>query len=403
MLVFITETDVTQRRLETMLCSRHEQLTPLSISVRTEKQIIHATRERIVLQPHGKQAGKDGQQAPCRFCAVDLVHRMHKTVRRCTDLRLVQHTCQELAVAHNDNFLFFVLLAPVLGAHACLGIHVQALGMRRRHVQQNGRDHLLACPPRHGSKDGGRERTDATTKAVGLGSQCAKDELLVLVAGIQCILRRHPHTTDDMVLDETAQWIATRRHKVLIVRIGNVVAFSAGHLALREVHVHLVTVKVCIVRVAVRIVHADRPLTLQHTRTMRHHGRLVQRRLAIHHENIARAQVAQHLLVCHGRPQRATDAAKRAARLTRRLALRCQQLVCKRSALLDTQVLEQRLGAVFGSNSVCSRVHVRAVNHQLAHELVVVYRHWLGVCQSLRKHRRHTNLVRLDIHIGRND
>ena len=86
MLVFVTETNVAQRRLETMLCSSHEQLAPLCISVRAEKQVIHATRERIVLQPHGKQAGEDGQQAPCSFCTVDFVHRMYKTVCRRTDL-----------------------------------------------------------------------------------------------------------------------------------------------------------------------------------------------------------------------------------------------------------------------------------------------------------------------------
>lgn len=119
-----------------------------------------------------------------------------------------------------------------------------------------------------------------------------------------------------------AKRLAVRRHEVLIVRVGDQVRLGARELVLRKVDVHLVAVKVGVVGVAVCIVKTQRALAGQHARNVRHHRRLVQRRLPVHEKNIAVAEVPKHALVHRAQLARAG------------LDLRRQQLARERHALL---------------------------------------------------------------------
>ena len=114
------------------------------------------------------------------------------------------------------------------------------------------------------------------------------------------------HAHHDVVLDEAAQRLAVRGHHVLMVSAGDVVALGAAQLVLHHVEVHLIAVKVGVVRVAVgvcrtpqagrptsphsimarrgppewskgarRTVHPDHALVAQHTRVVRHDAGLV--------------------------------------------------------------------------------------------------------------------------------
>ena len=65
-----------------------------------------------------------------------------------------------------------------------------------------------------------------------------------------------------------------RRHKLI--------GLTSSLVALRQVDIHLVSIKVSIVRAAVSVVHANGLLLWQDLGQMRHHGRLVQGWLAVY-------------------------------------------------------------------------------------------------------------------------
>ncbi len=66
-------------------------------------------------------------------------------------------------------------------------------------------------------------------------TQSPVEELEVVFSREECILCRHPYTSDDVILNQTAQGLAGRRNKVLIVSVGDVVRLRARDLVLCNV------------------------------------------------------------------------------------------------------------------------------------------------------------------------
>ena len=94
----------------------------------------------------------------------------------------------------------------------------------------------------------------------------------------------------DVVLNQAADRRAVRRDDVLQRRRDDGLALGFGEEAHRQVAVHLVAVEVCVVRVAVGVVHADRLLgrrqVAQDAHPVRHHRRFVEGRLAVHDHKV---------------------------------------------------------------------------------------------------------------------
>jgi hypothetical protein len=82
-----------------------------------------------------------------------------------------------------------------------------------------------------------------------------------------------------------------------MVRISQLKRFDTRNLVLGKVHVHLVTVEVGIVGVAVGVVHANGFFPWQNPNSVTHDGGLVERRLPVHQDHITVGQVPMDLLV----------------------------------------------------------------------------------------------------------
>ena len=142
---------------------------------------------------------------------------------------------------------------------------------------------------------------------------------------------------------------------------------------LGHVHVHLVTVKVCVIRASGRDVETERGIRQNH-HAVRHHRGLVQRRLAVEEHNVSIQQMAVHHIALAEIQSLGIHEAQRHRALV----------------LLE----EHRLGA---------RVLIGSVA-DVAHQTVaVVDAHNLGEGQVHGNLQRHTQLVQLDIGVGRND
>ena len=224
-----------------------------------------------------------------------------------------------------------------------------------------------------------------------------------------------------MVLDQAPQRRSVGGHRVLLIRSDNLVRLGSREVILRKVEVHLIAVEIRVVRLAVGVVHANRALAGKHLGGVRHDARFVQSGLPVHQEDVAVAEVPVHLL-----GQRAgTLTALGVRRGGGRLDLvpfvgdgsvgsdpgggggggaadrrgRRQQRLGDRRALLRGEPVEVDDAAAFVLDGVRARVNLRAVLHQFAHQLDVMFRDVLRKSQLLREHRRNSNLGRLQVRV----
>lgn len=131
---------------------------------------------------------------------------------------------------------------------------------------------------------------------------------------------------------------------------------------------------------------------------MGHHGRLVQSRLSIQNQDITVLQVSQDLLVDSRSSRCQTVRVGSRGSLLRR-----QQLVCDGRTFLDCFSLQRDLLSVLVLNHHRPRIRLGSVDNQLAHDMHVVRCYGLRERELPGKDRRHTDLIRLNIDIGRDD
>mmetsp|Transcript_12143 Transcript_12143/g.39928 ORF Transcript_12143/g.39928 Transcript_12143/m.39928 type:complete len:320 (+) Transcript_12143:4727-5686(+) len=189
-----------------------------------------------------------------------------------------------------------------------------------------------------------------------------------------------------MILDESSKRFPVRGHRKLVARAHNRVSLRAPVLVLREVEVHLVAVKIRVVRGAVRIVHADRALPFDDASAVRHHPRLVQRRLAIDEKHVAILKVSVD-----------------GARLREAVVLHREQRLGHRLSLLLVEHLEIDDVSSLVLHSVRAWVNLVAVDDELAEMLDVLGRHELGVGERASDEGRHPDLIRVDERVRGDD
>ena len=167
----------------------------------------------------------------------------------------------------------------------------------RRDVLENRSDNLLTSPEGLGFHDRRRHSLDSSSSAVAVfGSEGGVEKLHVVLAVEESVPVGQPHTHGDVILNQTSQRVTGSSRKVLMVGVGDAECLGAGDFVLREVHVHLVTVEIGVVGVAVGVVHAQCLLSWQYSGAVTHHGRLVECGLTVHDDNVAVVQVAVDLL-----------------------------------------------------------------------------------------------------------
>mmetsp|Transcript_24752 Transcript_24752/g.86164 ORF Transcript_24752/g.86164 Transcript_24752/m.86164 type:complete len:1050 (-) Transcript_24752:600-3749(-) len=311
--------------LDAFAVHRFHQSCPRALGLGRQQQVVNGARRRRLLQEHREQARERRQQRARRVRAVELVHGVHEAKGRGADLRLVEHAREELVVADAHEVVARVAglgarRAPQVGLDLALAVHVEVarrLGQVAREREQQRRDDLLARPERRRLQYCRRQRLKLGARVLLEARQALHrhvGQLLVLVAREEHVAHREHHGHTHVVLNQAAQRLAVGGHQVLELRRRDLVRLRAAQLVLREVHVHLVAVKVGVVRLAVGVVHADGLLralhgSSQHSCPMRHDRRLVQRRLPVHQHDVTVAQVPPHAL--HPKP-RPADAAARA-------------------------------------------------------------------------------------------
>jgi len=153
--------------------------------------------------------------------------------------------------------------------------------------------------------------------------EAAVKKLLVLVLGEEGVPFGEHNSSADMILDQATEWGAIGGHEVLVVGVGNEIGLSTGDLVLGEMHVHLITIKISIVGVAIGVVHTQRLLAGENTRNVSHHGRLVECGLAVHDHNVAILDVTKDLLADYG---------------TVSCGLGGEELVAQRSSSLEREI-----------------------------------------------------------------
>tara|TARA_B110000305_G_scaffold235873_1_gene296286 strand:+ start:18 stop:698 length:681 start_codon:yes stop_codon:yes gene_type:complete len=148
-------------------------------------------------------------------------------------------------------------------------------------------DDLFAGPQVLGVLDGRRNHDDIRSVGndfeAGQGSEGCKEELLNFVLLEEGVLAAHLDPPVDMILDQAAKGRAIGWDDVLEVVRGDKLSLSTSQISLRKVAIHLITVIVSIVRVAVCVVHSDGLLggRVEDADAVRHDSGLVESWLAI--------------------------------------------------------------------------------------------------------------------------
>ena len=138
--------------------------------------------------------------------------------------------------------------------------------------------------------------------------------------------------------------------------------------------VHLITIEVSIVRAAVSIVHPNSLLFLQDLGQVSHHGGLVKRGLSVDKKDVTVAKMPVNDLLSD------------------------LELVSDSISLLLRHILEKNLvTSVFILDHVSSRVHGRAVPHQVSQPLHVDVGDAFGEGQLAGHEDWHSDLVSGDI------
>ena len=276
---------------------------PGLVGLGAEEQVGDAAREADHLVEAREELTQLREQPTGRLTSEQLVYAVHQAELGGAEGGLVEHALEQLAAAHDHRRVLGLRLASPLGCapSARRGLRASLHGEMARvrvQVKQQVRDHLLARPAHLRLEQcghGQRRHTPVPLEAAQVHVR-EVEQLHDLGAREEGVALRQQHPHHDVVLDEATQRLPVGGYDVLVVGRGDPVCLGARELVLAHVHIHLVAVEVRIVRVAVGVVHADHLLPHEHTRLVRHDAGLVQRRLPVDQEGIARAKMTPDLL-----------------------------------------------------------------------------------------------------------
>ena len=129
------------------------------------------------------------------------------------------------------------------------------LNIQAHQMMKKGGNHLLAGPefPRFANRRG--KKLDIHVrfddfKARKARQRC-KYELLILPLLKECVFTSHLDTSIDVILDQSSERRAIRWHNVLQISIGDEFALGPSIVTLGEVAIHLISIVIGVVRVAV--------------------------------------------------------------------------------------------------------------------------------------------------------
>mmetsp|Transcript_26622 Transcript_26622/g.66902 ORF Transcript_26622/g.66902 Transcript_26622/m.66902 type:complete len:605 (+) Transcript_26622:2725-4539(+) len=300
------------------------------------------------------------QEATCRLRSVLHPDHVNQTTATAAKRTFVQVAAQQGAlldqhptVAEGHQFTLLTVLQHTGGA-----LHV--------HVGQNQREHLLAGPELTRLEDG--RLRDAAVK-VGQPHQDVHHD----VALQEGVLARHQRGGEQGILHHTDHRFVRLRTDDLPRDHHQLADLGARLQRLRHVHVHLVTVKIGVVRRGDREVETEGRVG-HDLHAMSHHTHLVKRRLPVEDDEITVLDVALDSV-----------------------------------AVLEVEIAglghpEEVLAlAVVAHDEARTRVLVGAVADQLVHAVDVERRHDLRVGEVDGDRARYTNLVDADVGIGRDD
>ena len=342
----------------------------------------------LVLQPvpRGDVVDADGEAAGAEPPRGELRHPVHARRRLLAAVLAVEDVKQAVLVtaaqrrlaelpAHDLRVLYAHVAVP--RAHVPR-VPFAVVLLRDFQVDENPVDspgadqdaeQLFPRPQLHGLDDRGRGQIDRHE-----GVAHVRDERANLRSIQKVIARREDVRRCEKILRRGDQNLAILGRAQVAVDAHEVDRLRPRLLRLRAVNVHLVAVKVRVVRGAHALVETKRS-PRHDPSSVRHDGHLVQRGLAVEQQHVAVVQVPlNHVTVL----ELAGDAPAVA-------------------------VLEVLGPAGFESHKVCPGVLVHPVANALANHLDVVSGHNLRVGHHLRDVHRHPDLVDAQVGIGRDD
>eukprot|EP00968_Pinguiococcus_pyrenoidosus_P006782 scaffold447_cov307-Pinguiococcus_pyrenoidosus.AAC.62 len=171
----------------------------------------------------------------------------------------------------------------------------------RNHVDEHAED-LLARPQRrglqdcrlgHGEPDAGAAHFDSRE-----ATRSGLDELIEFFSLEEAVSDAELYARVDVILNEPSKRGPVGWHDVLLVGRRNEVGLRTAQLVLGKVAVDLVAVEICVVRVAVGVVHPDRLLAWvrDDADLVSHDAWLMQRGLPIHQHHVPADDVPVHSL-----------------------------------------------------------------------------------------------------------
>ena len=215
-------------------------------------------------------------------------------------------------------------------------------------------------------------------------SETGIQKLIHLIEGEECATGRQQSCRCDVVLNQTTQRVTRSGPEELSVRIGNEQSFSSCHRILRTVEIDFVSIEIGIERVTVRIMHANSFLCVQNSNEHRHNTGLVESGLTVDQQRVSVADVTHH----HSTPAVTS--------------LHVQRL--GESFSLGRRAAHQRDNlAVRVLHSGCSGIHIRAVQNELAEVVNVVCKNWFRNRQLHCGESGESNLVGLEVDVGRDN
>ncbi|GIX60902.1 uncharacterized protein BcabD6B2_03370 [Babesia caballi] len=333
-------------------------------------------KQQVLPRPHVVQA--DGHPEPGQPAAGQLGNPEHTVgcnvpVVPRQQLRLFpQRARHELRVVENH--------VAVLGAHArvhpprrllelpllALEIHHHLAPLVR--PQQRVED-LLPRPQRDGVYQRRRRQVHLRLAVREVAARLAE-----LLPREEPVLRREQVARAQKVLHRRDQRLPVPRRRQVVEHVHEVERLRLRLVGLRQVQVHLVAVKVRVVRLAYALVEPEgRPRHDPHP--VGHDAHPVQRRLPVEEDHVPVPQVPQHH-VADG------------------------QVVAH---VLGVGVLQAALPAVLLLDVRGPRPHGDPVQHRLLHDCDVGRRHLLGERQLHGDPLRHHHLVHADVGVRRDD
>ena len=180
----------------------------------------------------------------------------------------------------------------------------------------------------------------------------------------QTVTQREFADTTKRVLYNTHDWFVRLRRHDLACNPRDLRELCAGLLTLGNVQVHLITIKVGVVRRRDTEVETESRVVHEFD-AMRHHTHLVQRRLTVKEHIVTIAQVT------FDNPSN----------------LQCN--------VTTPVVLEINTLSRVTNDVSCAGVFVRTITNQLGEVCTIKWRHTLGVCEISGNTLGHTNLVEL--------